>query len=103
VDLKDMLDHTTNSKSTAVGWQLDPFGHSNTQAWLLSSKVGLNSMFFGRSDYRELNMRYANSSLEYLWQGSQSQPLNTRIFAAQLYGQGKYGVRFKVMEFTVLD
>lgn len=71
-----------------VGWQLDPFGHSNAAA-VMSVEAGLTSVFFGRSDYRELKMRYANSSLEYIWRAGKSR--DTRIFASQLYGQGKYG------------
>jgi hypothetical protein len=30
-----------------VGWQIDPFGHSNTHAWL-SSAVGFDALYFGR-------------------------------------------------------
>ena len=57
----------------------------------MSYKTGLDSMFFGRSDYRELKMRYQNSSLEYLWQSSKTFP-DAKIFTVQLFGQGKYGV-----------
>ena len=35
-----------------VGWQLDPFGHSATQAALLSAEVGFDGLFFGRIDYQ---------------------------------------------------
>lgn len=80
-----------------MAWQLDPFGHSQTQAWLLSSKAGMNSLFFGRSDYRELAMRYANASLEYLWEGSKSFGSEARVFAVQLFGQGKYGVSLTLL------
>ena len=35
-----------------VGWQVDPFGHSNTQASLMAGFLGFDAMFFGRSDYQ---------------------------------------------------
>ena len=33
-----------------IGWQIDPFGHSATQAALLSAEVGFDALFFGRID-----------------------------------------------------
>ena len=57
----DMIDQTTlghkllkdefNAVPT-VGWQLDPFGHSATQAALLSAEAGFDGLFFGRVDYQ---------------------------------------------------
>lgn len=35
-----------------VGWQIDPFGHSSTQAGLLGAAVGFDALFFGRADYQ---------------------------------------------------
>ena len=35
-----------------VGWQIDPFGHSSTQASLLSWGAGFDALFFGRIDYQ---------------------------------------------------
>jgi hypothetical protein len=32
--------------------QVDPFGHSATQASLLSGLLGFDSLFFGRADYQ---------------------------------------------------
>ena len=34
-----------------VGWQIDPFGHSATQA-SLSALYGFDAQFFGRADYQ---------------------------------------------------
>ena len=57
----DMVDQTTlghqyiltqfgpNANPT-IGWQIDPFGHSATQAALLSAEVGFDALFFGRID-----------------------------------------------------
>lgn len=38
-------------------WQIDPFGHSNTQAWLLSAEAGMDSLFWGRSYYQDFLRR----------------------------------------------
>jgi len=35
-----------------VAWQIDPFGHSATQAALLSAAAGFEALFFGRADYQ---------------------------------------------------
>ena len=43
-----------NPKGT---WQIDPFGHSNTQSWLLSAEAGMGSLFWGRMDYQDFNKR----------------------------------------------
>ena len=55
-----------------VGWQLDPFGHSATQAALLSAEVGFGGLFFGRIDYQDLAHRLNHSSAEFVWQASES-------------------------------
>jgi alpha-mannosidase len=36
-----------------IGWQIDPFGHSSTQAALLSAETGFDGLFFGRIDYQD--------------------------------------------------
>ena len=56
-----------------VGWQIDPFGHSNTHAWL-SSAVGFDSLFFGRIDYQDRAKRMAEKNMEMVWKGSASDP-----------------------------
>ncbi|CAK9068292.1 Probable alpha-mannosidase At5g13980, partial [Durusdinium trenchii] len=57
----DMIDQTTLGHkflmdefgvAPRTGWQLDPFGHSATQAALLSAEVGFQGLFFGRIDYQ---------------------------------------------------
>lgn len=50
-----------------VGWQIDPFGHSKTQATLFSSKTGFNSLYFGRIDYQDLHRRWSSRDCEGLW------------------------------------
>ena len=39
-----------------VGWQIDPFGHSNANA-LLFSQLGFDAVIFARIDYREARDR----------------------------------------------
>ena len=34
-------------------WQIDPFGHSNTEAWLLGAEAGFESLYWGRTDYQD--------------------------------------------------
>ena len=41
-----------------VGGQMDPFGHSSTQAGLLAAQVGFDALFFGRADYQVLLAAY---------------------------------------------
>ena len=53
-----------------IGWQLDPFGHSATQASLMTAKVGFDALYFGRIDYQDLEMRKNSSDCEGLWQPS---------------------------------
>lgn len=72
-------------------WSIDPFGHSNSQAWLLGAESGMESMFWGRTDYQDFNVRYNQSRLEWIWQGSQSLGASAGILAGELYGSGGGG------------
>ena len=38
-------------------WQIDPFGHSNTEAWLLGAESGFESLYWGRTDYQDMALR----------------------------------------------
>lgn len=60
-----------------VGWQLDPFGHSATQASLLTAKVGFDALYFGRIDYQDLELRHASQECEGLWAASQADVNNS--------------------------
>lgn len=77
-------------------WQIDPFGHSNTEAWLLGAEAGMESLFWGRTDYQDLAYRKSYSGQqknqwpEWIWQGSQSLGKGAEVFAGQL-GSGGYG------------
>lgn len=64
-----------------VGWQIDPFGHSAVQAYLLGAEVGFDSLFFGRIDYQDRAKRKKEKNLEVIWQGSKSLGSSAKIFA----------------------
>ena len=79
----DMIDQTTLGHqyilsqfgphaNPSVGWQVDPFGHSATQAALLSAEVGLQSLFFGRIDYQDHQWRVARHEMQFSWAPSPS-------------------------------
>jgi hypothetical protein len=74
-----------------VGWQLDPFGHSATQASLLTSRAGFDALYFGRIDYQDLAVRKETSECEGLWEPS-SNLENSEVFwgLTGSYG-GNYG------------
>ncbi len=50
-----------------AGWQIDPFGHSSTQAALLSAGVGFDSLFFARIDYEDRRLRKASRSMQFVF------------------------------------
>jgi alpha-mannosidase len=70
-----------------VGWQIDPFGHSNTHSWL-SSEVGFDALFFGRIDYQDRAKRMAEQSMEFIWKGSKSQS-DAEVFTGA-FSDGNY-------------
>lgn len=94
----DMIDQTTLGHrfikqefgiTPRIGWQIDPFGHSAVQAYLLGAEVGFDSLFFGRIDYQDRAKRKGEKSLEVVWQGSKSfgssaQVIDSKWFASML-------------------
>ncbi|OVA17373.1 Glycoside hydrolase family 38 [Macleaya cordata] len=86
----DMIDQTTLGHrfikqefnlTPRIGWQIDPFGHSAVQAYLLGAEVGFDSLFFGRIDYQDRVKRKKEKSLEVVWRGSKSLGSSAQIFA----------------------
>ncbi|XP_050232390.1 alpha-mannosidase At3g26720 isoform X1 [Mercurialis annua] len=63
-----------------IGWQIDPFGHSAVQAYLLGAELGFDSLFFARIDYQDRAKRLKEKSLEVIWQGSKSLGSSSQIF-----------------------
>jgi hypothetical protein len=99
----DMVDQTTlghrllkeafgDDGIVTVGWQLDPFGHSATQAALLSAEAGFDGLFFGRIDYQDLNIRHKEKRNEFIWRASPSLGDDAAVFSG-LSGEynGNYG------------
>ncbi|KAL3526248.1 hypothetical protein ACH5RR_010904 [Cinchona calisaya] len=85
----DMIDQTTLGhrflkhefgQKPRVGWQIDPFGHSAVQAYLLGAELGFDSLFFARIDYQDRAKRKYDKSLEVVWQGSKSLGSSSQIF-----------------------
>ncbi|CAH9082893.1 unnamed protein product [Cuscuta europaea] len=86
----DMIDQTTLGHryikqqfnvTPRVGWQIDPFGHSAVQAYLLGTEVGFDSLYFGRIDYQDREKRKGEKSLEVIWRASKSYGSSSQIFA----------------------
>ena len=44
--------NATFGMTPRIGWQIDPFGHSATQASLMSGALGFDALYFGRADYQ---------------------------------------------------
>ncbi|CAE7688933.1 unnamed protein product [Symbiodinium pilosum] len=97
----DMIDQTTLGHkflmeefgiAPRTGWQLDPFGHSATQAALLSAEVGFQGLFFGRIDYQDLALRKDKKEAEFIWRASPSLGSDAQVFSGLTgeYG-GNYG------------
>ncbi|KAL8111174.1 hypothetical protein AgCh_026780 [Apium graveolens] len=62
-------------------WQIDPFGHSAVQAYLLGAEVGFESVHFARVDYQDRAKRKGDKSLEVVWRGSKTFGSSSQIFA----------------------
>ncbi|KAJ0639216.1 putative alpha-mannosidase [Helianthus annuus] len=86
----DMIDQTTYGHkfikeqfnvTPRIGWQIDPFGHSAVQAYLLGAEVGFDSLFFGRIDYQDRAKRKADKHLEVIWRASKTLGSSSQIFA----------------------
>jgi hypothetical protein len=95
----DMIDQTTLGHRflldefgsiPTIGWQIDPFGHSATQAALLSAEVGFDGLFFGRIDYQDHNIRMADKNMEFIWRASASFGENAQVFSGA-FQSGNYG------------
>ena len=71
----------------SIGWHLDPFGHTSTQASLLTADVGFDAFYFARIDYQDRIHRRQTGTMEMLWRASPS--LRNEIFSGA-FVQGAY-------------
>ncbi|TQD73197.1 hypothetical protein C1H46_041285 [Malus baccata] len=69
------------NKTPRAGWQIDPFGHSAVQAYLLTAELGFDSVHFARIDYQDRAKRKVDKSLEVIWRGSKTFSSSSQIFA----------------------
>ncbi|KAL8472457.1 hypothetical protein ACS0TY_029611 [Phlomoides rotata] len=85
----DMIDQTTLGHkliksqfnvTPRAGWQIDPFGHSAVQGYLLGAELGFDSIHFARIDYQDRAKRKDDKSLEVIWQGSRTFGSSSQIF-----------------------
>jgi hypothetical protein len=68
-----------------IGWQIDPFGHSSTNARLFS-EMGFDAWFFARLDYQDKEKRLNERSMEFIWRpNSKSLGNDTQILTHALY------------------
>nr|CCA13903.1 lysosomal alphamannosidase putative [Albugo laibachii Nc14] len=63
-----------------IGWQIDPFGHSSTQASLLSASLGLEALYFARVDHQDYDNRKMKKNLEFMWRPSLSRGKAAQVF-----------------------
>ena len=68
-----------------IGWQVDPFGHSNANARMFA-EMGFDALFFGRIDYQDKEKRMNDKALEWIWTpNSESLGEETNIFAQLMW------------------
>ncbi|KAJ4843311.1 hypothetical protein Tsubulata_030219 [Turnera subulata] len=105
----DMIDQTTLGhlvikeqfdKTPRAGWQIDPFGHSSVQAYLLGAELGFDSVHFARIDYQDRAKRKNDKSLEVIWRGSKTFGSSSQIFsnAFPIHYSPPTGFDFEVFE-----
>ncbi|KAK1303873.1 hypothetical protein QJS10_CPB11g01988 [Acorus calamus] len=87
----DMIDQTTLghrliktqfNQVPRIGWQIDPFGHSAVQAYLLGAELGFDALYFARIDYQDRAKRLIDKSLEVIWRGSSTFGSSSQIFTS---------------------
>ncbi|KAM9956542.1 hypothetical protein ACTFIR_003260 [Dictyostelium discoideum] len=65
-----------------IGWHVDPFGHSATQARIFG-QLGFDAFIIGRMDYQDIDARLENKQMEFMWRSTQSTPEN-QVFTSVL-------------------
>jgi hypothetical protein len=68
-----------------IGWQIDPFGHSNTNARIFA-EMGFDAWFFARLDHQDKDRRTRDNELEFVWMPNpQSLGKDVNIFTHVLF------------------
>ncbi|KAG2538748.1 alpha-mannosidase-like [Panicum virgatum] len=109
----DMIDQTTLghrmikkqfNKTPRAGWQIDPFGHSAVQAYLLGAELGFDSVHFARIDYQDRAKRKADKGLEVIWRGSRTFGSSSQIFtnAFPVHYSPPDGFGFEVLDESII-
>ncbi len=77
---KFILETFGPAANPTIGWHIDPFGHSSTQAELFA-KMGFAGFFFGRIDLEDRALRFAERNIEFVWRPSPSLGTDGQIFS----------------------
>ena len=83
-----------------IGWQIDPFGHSNTNSRFFA-EMGFDALFFARIDYQDKNKRMNEKSMEWVWMPSKDKMgTDVNIFTHTLYNHysSPNGMVFDVLD-----
>ncbi|GJP46907.1 hypothetical protein CLOM_g6156, partial [Closterium sp. NIES-68] len=67
-----------------IAWQVDPFGHSAVQGYLITAQAGMDAVFVGRVDMKEGMRRQAERTLEFLWRPSRTFGKDAQVFTSIL-------------------
>lgn len=67
-----------------IGWQIDPFGHSSTQARIFYD-MGMDAWFFSRVDYQDKENRLNTKNLEMILNPPSDAKINKPIFTGYHY------------------
>jgi len=67
-----------------IGWHIDPFGHANTMATIMS-QIGYNGFFYARIDYEDYQQRVAKKTTESVWRPSKSFGSASDIYTGVLF------------------
>eukprot|EP01097_Dermamoeba_algensis_P006500 TRINITY_DN4068_c0_g1_i4.p1 TRINITY_DN4068_c0_g1~~TRINITY_DN4068_c0_g1_i4.p1 ORF type:complete len:555 (-),score=154.69 TRINITY_DN4068_c0_g1_i4:1331-2995(-) len=78
------LKQTFNVTPT-IGWHIDPFGHSSSQARLFA-EMGFNAFFFSRIDYQDYRLRTSQQRMELVWRPSPSLGSKADMFTSVNFG-----------------
>ncbi|CAI5521656.1 unnamed protein product [Closterium sp. Naga37s-1] len=68
-----------------IAWQIDPFGHSATQASLITAQAGFDGIFFSRADYQDVANRQQEKKEEFVWRASKTFGKLAQVFGGHLY------------------